>query len=136
MPAELTVSVISQELAARVTALVVDSVTSPRSTRSYAEGIAQFLDWFRATQPATGFTRATVQAWRAALVAAGLAPATVNLRLTVIRRLAAEAAENGLLPIEVASAINRVKGLNPTFVSQRAMSLWCSRQKLGQSVKL
>jgi hypothetical protein len=51
-----------------------------------------------------------VQAYRAELVASGLAPSTVNLRMTAIRRLAAEAADNGSLAPELASGIARVKG--------------------------
>jgi integrase len=51
-----------------------------------------------------------VQAWRAGLEAAGLAPATVNLRLTAVRKLASEAADNGLLAPEAAAAIARVRG--------------------------
>jgi len=94
----------------RLKALVLDSVHSPESKRAYSRGVDEFLKWFAATQPATGFSKATVQAYRAQLVASGLAASTVNLRMTAIRRLAAEAADNGLLPPEAASAIARVKG--------------------------
>ena len=41
---------------------------------------------------------------------AGLAPSSINVRLSAIRRLAAEAADNGLLAQETAAAIARVKG--------------------------
>jgi hypothetical protein len=41
-----------------------------------------------------------VQRYRAHLEASGLAAATVNLRLSAVRRLAAEAADNGLLEPE------------------------------------
>ena len=40
-----------------------------------------------------------------------LAPATINLRLAAVRRLAQEAADNGLLDVSVASAISKVRGL-------------------------
>jgi integrase len=40
----------------------------------------------------------------------GLAAATRNVRLTAVRRLAAEAADNGLLAPELAAGIGRVKG--------------------------
>ncbi len=94
----------------RLKTLVLDSVHSPESKRAYSRGVDEFLKWFAATQPATGFSKATVQAYRAQLVASGLAASTVNLRMTAIRRLAAEAADNGLLAPEAASAIARVKG--------------------------
>ena len=54
---------------------------------------------------ARGFSKATVQAYRAKLVESGLAASTVNLRMTALRRLAAEAADNGLLAPETAAAI-------------------------------
>jgi hypothetical protein len=40
-----------------------------------------------------------------------LAPATVNQRLAAVRRLAQEAADNGLLDASIASAISRVHGI-------------------------
>ena len=51
-----------------------------------------------------------VQQYRAALEQKGLAPSSINLRLAAIRKLASEAADNGLLGAEQASAIARVKG--------------------------
>ena len=95
----------------RLQALVLDSVTSPESKRAYARGLAQFLAWFSAQPPATGFSKATVQAFKSYLTVSGLSPSTVNLRLTALRRLAAEAADNGWLAPEAASAIGRVKGV-------------------------
>src|SRR5687768_5290204 len=106
----LPVRVPSPEFVAQLKSLVLDSVNSAESKRAYARGIQDFLDWFQTNQPASGFTKATVQAYRAQLVESGLAASTVNLRMTAIRRMAAEAADNGLLAPEVASAITRVKG--------------------------
>ena len=40
----------------------------------------------------------------------GLAASTRNVRLTAVRRLAAEAADNGLLAPALAASIGRVKG--------------------------
>jgi integrase len=51
-----------------------------------------------------------VQAYRAALEAAGMAASSINVRLSAIRKLAAEAADNGLLAPEVAAAVSRVRG--------------------------
>src|SRR5947199_2901405 len=53
------------------------------------------------------FAKATVQAYRAALEAACLAAASLNVRLSAIRKLAAEAADNGLLAPEVAAGAKR-----------------------------
>lgn len=93
----------------RVRALVLDSVSSPHSRRVYAQALDEFRNW---CEHATldGFTRETVQRYRAHLEARGLAPSSLNLHLTVIRKLAHEAAANGILPHEVAASITAVKG--------------------------
>jgi integrase/recombinase XerD len=95
----------------RLRALVLDSVASGASKRAYARGLTEFFAWFSAQPLTTGFSKATVQAFKSQLVVSGLSPSTVNLRLTAVRRLAAEAADNGWLAPEAASAIGRVKGV-------------------------
>ena len=45
-------------------------------------GWTTFSQWFAATQPASGFTKPRCRAYRAQLVESGLAPSTINLRLT------------------------------------------------------
>ena len=49
-------------------------------------------------------------AWRVALEARGLGAVSINVRMTVVRKLAVEAADNGLLAPELANGITRVKG--------------------------
>src|SRR5215471_11132994 len=58
-----------------------------------------------------GFTKATVAAWRVALEARGLGAISINVRITAVRKLAVEAADNGLLPPEIAAGITRIKGV-------------------------
>src|SRR5690349_25131685 len=93
----------------RIKSLVLDSVTSPHSKRAYEQALDAFERWCAETG-AAGFTKATVQAYRAALEAQGLAASSINIRLSAIRKLASEAADNGLLAPEVAAAIARVRG--------------------------
>ena len=95
----------------RLKSLVLDSVHSPESKRAYGRGIDSFLNWCQSERPTTGFTKATVQRYRAHLVDSGLSSSTVNLYMTAIRRLAVEAADNGLMGSELASGIGRVKGI-------------------------
>jgi hypothetical protein len=45
-----------------------------------------------------------------ALEARGLGSASINVRITAVRKLAVEAADNGLLAPELAAGITRVKG--------------------------
>ncbi len=91
--------------------LVLDSVTSPQSKRAYEKALRNFLTWYRDTSPPQGFTKATVQTYRALLVEAGLSASTINIRLTAIRRLAQEASDNGLLHSAIAQGISHVKGV-------------------------
>ena len=93
----------------RIKRLVLDSVTSLHSKRAYDQALDAFERWCAETA-AAGFTKATVQAYRAALEVAGLAASSINIRLSAIRKLALEAADNGLLAPEIAAAIVHVRG--------------------------
>ncbi|MEO8130878.1 MAG: tyrosine-type recombinase/integrase [Bryobacteraceae bacterium] len=95
----------------RLKSLVLDSVASAESKRAYGRGIEHFLSWHKSVTPGTGFTKATLQAYRAQLLAAGLSPSTINLYVTAVRRLAVEAGDNGLLAPEIVSGIQRVRGI-------------------------
>jgi hypothetical protein len=68
----------------------------------------EFLAWFQQA-PRPGFTKATVSAWRVSLEARGLGSSSIIIRMSAIRKLAAEAADNGLLAPELAAGIVRVK---------------------------
>src|SRR5208282_5995954 len=93
----------------RLKALVLDSVSSPITKRVYNLGLNEFFAWY-ALEPRPGFTKATVSAWRVALEARGLGSVSINVRITAVRKLAVEAADNGLLAPELAAGISRVKG--------------------------
>ncbi len=93
----------------RVRALVLDSVSSAHSRRVYRRALDEFWDWSQESA-AGGFTRETVQRYRTYLEARGLAPSSLNLHLTVLRKLAREAAANGILAHEAAAGIASVKG--------------------------
>src|SRR5438477_12745086 len=93
----------------RLKALVLDSVSSPITRRVYNLGLDEFFEWF-GQEPRPGFTKATVAAWRVALEARGLGPISINVRITAVRKLAVEAADNGLLAPELAAGITRIKG--------------------------
>ena len=94
----------------RLKSLVLDSVSSPITRRVYNLGLDEFFAWY-GQEPRPGFTKATVSAWRVALEARGLGAVSINVRITAVRKLAVEAADNGLLAPELASGITRVKGV-------------------------
>jgi len=52
-----------------------------------------------------------VSAWRVVLEARGLGSVSINVRITAVRKLAVEAADNGLLAPELAAGIARIKGV-------------------------
>ncbi len=90
--------------------LVTDSLTSTHSQRAYRRNLEAFMSWYdEAGRP--GLTKATVNSYRAHLVAAGLSAASINQAMSAIRKLAAEAADNDLMDGAAAEAIGRVKGV-------------------------
>src|SRR3954462_247570 len=90
--------------------LVLDSVSSPITKRVYNLGLDEFFAWY-SQEPRPGFTKATVSAWRVSLEARGLGSISINVRITAVRKLAVEAADNGLLAPELAAGITRVRGV-------------------------
>src|SRR6266566_2142178 len=88
--------------------LVLDSVSSPITKRVYNMALEEFMGWFQQA-PRPGFTKATVSAWRVFLEDRRLGSSSIIIRMSAIRKLAAEAADNGLLAPELAAGISRVK---------------------------
>src|SRR5881394_1790734 len=86
----------------RLKMLVLDSVSSPITKRVYNLGLDEFFEWY-GREPRPGFTKATVSAWRVALEARGLGAVSISVRITAVRKLAVEAADNGLLAPELAT---------------------------------
>jgi site-specific recombinase XerD len=93
----------------RLKALVLDSVSSPITKRVYNLGLDEFIEWY-GQEPRPGFTKATVNAWHGALEARKLGSVSINVRITAVRKLAVEAADNRLLAPDLAAGITRVKG--------------------------
>jgi len=92
----------------KLKALVLDSVSSPITKRVYNMAVEEFYAWFQ-QMPRPGFTKATVSAWRVSLEERRLGSSSIIIRMSAIRKLAAEAADNGLLAPELAAGISRVK---------------------------
>jgi len=105
--------------------LVLDGLTSDHSRRAYGKALADFLDWY-GQQGKPGLNKATVQAYKAVLQESGLSPASVNLRMSAIRKLAQEAADNRLMDQSLANGIAKVKGVKQQGV--RAGN-WLTREQ-------
>jgi hypothetical protein len=84
--------------------------SSPITNRVYNLGLDDFFAWY-GQEPRPRFTKATADAWRVALEARGVGAASINVRITAARKLAVEAADNGLLAPEQADGITRVRGV-------------------------
>jgi hypothetical protein len=93
----------------RLKALVLDSVSYPITKTVYNLGLDEFIEWY-GCEPRPGFTKATMNSWRGSREARGLASVSINVWITAVRKLAVEAADNGLLAPELAAGITRVKG--------------------------
>ena len=94
--------------------LVLDGMTSKHSKRAYGKALTDFFSWIRTLykeNEAPSFTKALVQEYRTALLERGLSASTINLRLSAVRKLARELADNGRLDPVVAAAIERAKGV-------------------------
>lgn len=86
---------------------VLDSLGSDHSRRAYHCGLSDFWQW----RHGRIITKALVLLYKADLQARGLSPATVNLRLAAVRKLARVAAEEGILDELVAERISSSEGV-------------------------
>src|ERR1700757_4310110 len=89
---------------------VLSSLTSRSGQRTYDHAIREFVAWY-CSEPRLAFNRTVVLRYRIHLEQPQYAPATINLRLAAVRRVAYEAADGGLLSPELAAGIRRVKGV-------------------------
>src|SRR3954453_18278075 len=91
-------------------AAVLNRLTSSSGQRTYDHAIQEFVTWY-CSEPRLAFNRTVVLRYRIHLEQRHYAPATINLRLAAVRRVAYEAADAGLLSPELAAGIRRVKGV-------------------------
>jgi site-specific recombinase XerD len=88
---------------------VLNSLASASSQESYGHAIEEFIGWY-CSEPRLAFNRTVVLRYRFFLEQKKLAPATINVRLAAVRRLAYEASDTGLLSPDLAAGIRRVRG--------------------------
>jgi site-specific recombinase XerD len=104
--------------------MVLDAV-SERTRVEYGRALNDFVVWFHQTQQPV-FNKAAVNAHVAALKAKGVPASSINQRLSAIRKLALEAADNELIPEAQAQAIQRVEGVK---ILGRKMGNWLSKEQ-------
>jgi site-specific recombinase XerD len=109
---------------------VFNSLSCPDAQRGYRHAIDEFVDRY-CSEPRLSFSKTVVVRYRMHLESRKLAPATINLRLGAVRRLAYEAADCGLLSADLAAGTRRVKGVKKLGVrlgnwlkADQSQALW------------
>jgi site-specific recombinase XerD len=115
-----------------VTELLLEGISSRHTRRAYSQALDEFLIWFH-DEPGRQFNKAAVQKYRTELEAKGLAPSSINVRLSAIRRLALEASDNGRLNPELAAGIARAKGAKRSGVR---LGHWLTAEQAEQLLAL
>lgn len=124
-------SLVQSRLTAAETAairMVLDGLPSENSRRAYERALMDFFLWHKGVGRPQ-LNKAVVQRYAAELRDAGMAPSSVNQRLSAIRKLALEAADNGALDPQVASGIRAVKGARR---EGRRTGNWLTREEAQQ----
>jgi site-specific recombinase XerD len=92
--------------------LVLDGLETEETRRAYDRALTDFLTWWvrqGSPQGRPPMTKAVVERYKGALLAEGKRARNVNQRLSAIRKLAGEAADNGLIAPHLAGGIARIK---------------------------
>src|SRR5260370_155094 len=90
--------------------MVLDGLDSEHSKRAYERHLREFIRW-HGESGETAINKALVQRYAAQLRDAGVSAASINQKLSAIRKLALEAADNGALDSQIANGIKSVKGV-------------------------
>ena len=93
---------------------VLNSLTSASGQRTYDHAIREFVAWY-CSEPRLAFNRTVVLRYRIHLEQRGYAPATINLRLAAVRRIANEAADARSLEPRIASPVANQMTLAPAL---------------------
>jgi integrase len=103
--------------------MVLHSVSSPHTRRNYAKG----LDDLFALSAGRPLDRALFMEYRASMEA--LAPSTVNVRLSAVRKLVAEARGNGLISADEAASLLRIPNIRQQGTR---LGNWLTREQAKQ----
>jgi site-specific recombinase XerD len=110
---------------AEVVGIVLDALPSVHSRRAYERALFDFFHWHRGLGRPQ-LNKAVVQRYAAELREAGMATSSINQRLSAIRKLAMEAADNGALDPQMANGIRAVKGARS---EGRRTGNWLTREE-------
>jgi len=105
--------------------MVLDGLPSEHSRRAYERALRDFFAWHKGVGRLQ-LNKALVQRYAAELRDSGLSSSSINQRLSAIRKLAAEASDNGALDPQIASGIRAVKGARQ---EGRRTGNWLTREQ-------
>lgn len=105
--------------------IVCDAVTSSHTKRAYQRALIDFLTWYD-QQGRPGLSKAIVQAHVTYLRDRGQGASSINQRLSAIRKLAKEAADNNLVDPALLAGILRVEGIRK---EGKRLGNWLSREQ-------
>lgn len=102
--------------------LVTNSLTNEHSKRAYSKALRDFFAW-REENGNPPVNKATVQQYKQTLRGR---PSSINLKMSAIRKLAEEAADNNLIDQAVANGIGRIRGVSSHGVR---VGNWLTKQQ-------
>lgn len=105
--------------------MVTNAVTSDHTRRAYTRALTDFLTWYRESGQ-TQLNKAAVNAHVTWLRATDVPASSINQRLSAIRKLAMEAADNGLIEESTAQAIRRTEGVRQ---EGKKLGNWLSQEQ-------
>ncbi|MFN8466329.1 MAG: tyrosine-type recombinase/integrase [Caldilineaceae bacterium] len=114
----------SDSLAA-VVEMVTNAVSSDHTKRAYSRALTEFIRW-HGEAGRIGLDKATVNAYVTYLRSEGVPASSINQRLVAIRKLAREAADNGLIDYSTAEAIARAEGVR---IEGKRLGNWLTQQQ-------
>jgi hypothetical protein len=103
--------------------LAVQAMPAEASKRVYSAALDHFHEWYFA-EPRATFSRTVVQQYRTVMEKDAYAPATVAIHISALRKLAEEAADNGLLDPQTAAGVCSIRG--PRRLGRRLGNWWAS----------
>lgn len=90
--------------------MVTDGLTSEHSRRAYEKALHEFMNWY-IEKGAPELKKAVVQEYKKYLQDLKLSHATINQRLSAVRKFVQEAGDNQLIDEQRVNSIMRVKGI-------------------------
>lgn len=104
----------------------------PNSVRAYDRALTDFIDWY-VTSGYNAFSRAAVMAHVEYLRQTGVTDKSINQRLAAIRKLAKEAAYNGLIDSNAAHAIIDIDNIK---IKGKKLGNWLTKKEVENALSL